>query len=115
MLFRSAVARARELPTDQAAQLLQHVNGVGPWTASTALGDRLGRPEPVPVGDFHLPHSVSWALAGEPRGSDERMAELLAPFPGQAFRVIRLITASGIGAPKRGPRRALRRAPFGGG
>ena len=102
-----AVARARELPTDEATRLLQHVRGVGPWTASIALGDRLGRPEPVPVGDFHLPHTVAWALAGEPRGSDERMAELLAPFPGQAFRVVRLITASGIGAPKHGPRRAL--------
>jgi 3-methyladenine DNA glycosylase/8-oxoguanine DNA glycosylase len=103
-----AVARVRELPTQEAAALLQHVRGVGPWTASIALGDRLGRPEPVPRGDFHLPHTVTWALANEPRGSDERMAELLAPFAGQAYRVIRLITAAGIDAPKRGPRRELR-------
>jgi 3-methyladenine DNA glycosylase/8-oxoguanine DNA glycosylase len=103
-----AVARVRELPTEEAAALLQHVRGVGPWTASIALGDRLGRPEPVPRGDFHLPHTVAWALANEPRGSDERMAELLAPFAGQAYRVIRLITAAGIDAPKRGPRRELR-------
>lgn len=103
-----AVARARDLPTDEAARLLQHISGVGPWTAHLALGDRLGRPDPVPIGDFHLPHAVAWALAGEPRASDERMVELLAPFHGQAFRVIRLITATGIEAPKRGPRRELR-------
>lgn len=106
-----AVAPARDLPTDAASAVLQRVRGVGPWTASIALGDRLGRPEPVPVGDFHLPHVVAWALAGEPRGSDERMVELLAPFPGQAFRVIRLLSAAGIEAPKRGPRRALRQWP----
>jgi 3-methyladenine DNA glycosylase/8-oxoguanine DNA glycosylase len=103
-----ALVRARDLSTEAAVALLQHVKGVGPWTANTALGDRLGRPDPIPTGDFHLPHTVAWALAGEPRGSDERMTELLAPFAGQAYRVIRLITAAGIAAPKRGPRQPLR-------
>ena len=105
-----AVQRAADLPTGEATSLLEHVRGIGRWTSSVALGARLGRPEPLPVGDYHLPHTIAWALAGEPRGTDERMAELLTPFAGQAFRVIRLVHAEGIEAPKRGPRRALRQA-----
>ena len=69
------------------------------------LGDRLGRPEPIPVGDFHIPNIVAWALAGEPRGTDARMIELLQPFDGIGYRVIRLLIAGGIEAPKFAPRR----------
>lgn len=63
-----------------------------------ALGMRLGRPEPLVSGDLHLPHTVSWALAGEPRGSQARMAELLAPFDGVAFYIVRLLYAARIEA-----------------
>jgi hypothetical protein len=51
---------------------------------------------------------VSWALAGEPRGTDERMLELLEPYRGQRARAIRLLETSGIGAPRYGPRMAPR-------
>lgn len=105
-----ALRRAADLPTDEADALLRKVRGVGPWTAGMALGARLGRPEPIPLGDFHLPDAIAWALAGEPRATDARMVELLAPFHGQAFRVIRLVSAARIEAPKRGPRFAWRRA-----
>jgi 3-methyladenine DNA glycosylase/8-oxoguanine DNA glycosylase len=47
----------------------------------------------VAVGDLHLPHIVSWTLAGERRGSDERMLELLEPYRGHRGRVIRLLLA----------------------
>jgi 3-methyladenine DNA glycosylase/8-oxoguanine DNA glycosylase len=104
-----AVRRVTDLPTDEAEALLRKVRGIGPWTATMALGTRLGRPEPVPVGDFHLPSTIAWALAGEPRATDARMVELLAPFRGHAFRVIRLVSAARIEAPKRGPRFAWRR------
>lgn len=104
-----ALRRAGDMPTSEADAWLQKVRGVGPWTAGMALGIRLGRPDPVPIGDFHLPNTVAWALAGEPRATDERMQELLAPFAGQGFRVIRLIWAARIEAPKRGPRQAWRR------
>ena len=56
------------------------------------------------VGDFHLKNLVAFALAGEPRGTDERMLELLEPWRGHRARVIRLLEASGIEAPKYGPR-----------
>ena len=72
------------------------------------LGIDYGDGAPVPVGDYHLPHTIAWALAGVPRGNDARMAELLSPFNGHAFRVIRLVLAEGIEAPKRGPRQPFR-------
>jgi len=62
----------------------------------------------VSVGDFHLGPAVCWALAHEERGTDERMRELLTPFAGHRARVIRLIEAAGIHAPRRGPRMAPR-------
>jgi hypothetical protein len=56
------------------------------------------------VGDFHMPSLVTWALAGEPRGTDDRMLELLEPFAGHRGRVVRLLKTSGIRAPRYGPR-----------
>jgi 3-methyladenine DNA glycosylase/8-oxoguanine DNA glycosylase len=67
-----------------------------------------GDPDAISVGDFHLPHLVGWALAGEPRADDRRMLELLEPYRGQRARVQRLLELSGIGAPRRGPRMAAR-------
>jgi 3-methyladenine DNA glycosylase/8-oxoguanine DNA glycosylase len=99
------IGRVVDMPTPEALGLLVKIKGIGPWTAASVLGDRLGRPEPIPVGDFHIPNVVAWALAGEPRGTDARMLELLRPFDGVAYRVIRLLVAAGIEAPKFGPRR----------
>jgi endonuclease III len=82
--------------------------GVGPWTAAKVAGVALGDPDAVPVGDYHLPHAVGYALEGTPRSSDERMLELLMPYLGQRGRVIRLLLLSGIGAPKFGPHMPLR-------
>ena len=83
--------------------------GIGPWTAAEVGARAFGDPDAVSVGDFHLPNLVSWALAGEPRGTDERMLELLEPYRGQRGRVIRLLEASGLRAPRYGPRLAPRR------
>ena len=104
----SRLERAVDLPTSEAFALLTSLRGIGPWTAGMLLGLRLGRPDAVVVGDLHLPHMVCWALAGEPRGSDERMLELLKPFEHHAFQVVRLLHAARIDAPRRGPRRELR-------
>jgi 3-methyladenine DNA glycosylase/8-oxoguanine DNA glycosylase len=81
---------------------------VGAWTAAEVGLRALGDPDAVSVGDFHLCHAVCHALAGEPRGTDERMLELLAPFAGHRARVARLIEVAGIHAPRRGPRFAPR-------
>jgi 3-methyladenine DNA glycosylase/8-oxoguanine DNA glycosylase len=99
---------ALEMPLDAARARLRALPGMGAWTAAEVALVALGDPDAVSVGDYHLPHAVSWALAGEPRGSDERMLELLEPYRGHRARVLRLLLASGIGAPRRGPRLPLR-------
>ncbi len=81
--------------------------GVGPWSAAEVAMVALGDADAVSVGDYHLPHDVSWALAGEARGTDERMLELLEPFAGHRGRVIRLLVAGGLRAPRYGPRLPL--------
>ena len=78
--------------------------GIGPWTAAEVTARALGDPDAVSVGDFHLKNLVAFALAGESRGTDERMLELLEPWRGHRARVIRLLEASGIEAPRFGPR-----------
>jgi 3-methyladenine DNA glycosylase/8-oxoguanine DNA glycosylase len=68
----------------------------------------LGDPDAVSVGDAHLSIVVAFALAGRPRGTDEEMLGLLAPWTGHRARVIRLLETSGIAPPRYGPRVAPR-------
>jgi 3-methyladenine DNA glycosylase/8-oxoguanine DNA glycosylase len=100
-----AIPEARE----RAYAALRAYPGIGPWTAAEVGTRALGDPDAVSVGDFHLPNLVAWVLAGEPRGTDERMLELLEPYRGQRGRVIRLLELSGIEAPRYGPRLSPRR------
>ncbi len=92
------------LPAAEARQRLQSLPGVGPWTAAEVTAVTHGDPDAVPLGDYHLPNVVAYALAGEPRADDTRMLELLEPYAGQRGRVIRLLMAGGRGAPRYGPR-----------
>ena len=114
-VIRNAAALARQLEEcarlDPAAasRRLMSLPGVGAWSAAEVAAVALGDRDAVSVGDYNLPHVVSWALAGEPRGSDARMLELLEPYRGQRARVIRLLGAAGITAPRFGPRLPLRR------
>jgi 3-methyladenine DNA glycosylase/8-oxoguanine DNA glycosylase len=87
---------------------LQAFPGIGAWTAAKVAMVALGDADAVPVGDYHLPHAIGFALEGTPRSTDDRMLELLEPFRGHRARVIRLITTAGIGAPRFGPRKPLR-------
>lgn len=95
---------ALSLAAPDARRLLGALPGIGPWTAAEVAGVALGDADAVPLGDFHVPHMVSWALAGEPRADDARMLELLEPYVGHRGRVIRLLVAGGIRAPRYGPR-----------
>jgi len=114
-LIRSIARRARwfeaivELPLGEAYARLRSVPGIGPWTAAEIGVRALGDVDAVSVGDFHLPHLVAYALAGEPRADDTRMLELLEPFRGRRALVVRLLELSGIQAPRYGPRLAPRR------
>lgn len=87
-------------------RFLHRLPGIGPWTSASVMRVARGDPDAVPVGDFHLPNTVTWALASEPRGTDERMLELLVPYHGQRGRVIRLLERYAGGAPAYGPRTA---------
>jgi 3-methyladenine DNA glycosylase/8-oxoguanine DNA glycosylase len=102
------VEECMDLPLSDAYARLQALPLVGPWTAAEVGLRAFGDADAVSVGDFHLCHAVCWALAGEPRGTDERMLELLAPYAGHRARVIRLIESAGVQAPRRGPRMAAR-------
>ena len=83
------------------------VRGIGDWTAGHVMGVAWGDVDAVPTGDYHLPNTVAWALAGEDRADDERMLELLEPYAGQRRRALLLIKGAGIHAPKYGPRRQV--------
>jgi 3-methyladenine DNA glycosylase/8-oxoguanine DNA glycosylase len=87
---------------------LEAFPGVGPWTAAKVALVALGDPDAVQVGDYHLPHAIGYALDGTARSTDERMLELLDPYRGHRARVIRLLTISGISAPRFGPKQPLR-------
>jgi 3-methyladenine DNA glycosylase/8-oxoguanine DNA glycosylase len=112
---RAAAAATRleeavELGTDELRRRLLAIPGVGPWTAAEVCRLALGDADAVSVGDYHLPNSVAWALASEPRADDDRMLELLAPFAPHRGRVVRLIELGAPAAPRRGPR--LRTRPI---
>jgi len=92
------------LPLDVAEDRLSSVHGIGPWTVAEVARIALGDADAVSVGDYHVPNIVAWALAREPRGSDERMLELLEPYRPHRGRVQRLLETSGIRAPAFGPR-----------
>lgn len=89
-----------ETSFDEIVRRLELLPGIGPWTMGMIRGYGLGDPDATVVRDLGLPHLVCWALAGEPRGTDERMLELLEPFRGQRFRVTRLLHAAGISVPR---------------
>lgn len=92
----------------QATRLMTTLPGIGPWTAAEVVRVAHGDADAVSVGDLHLPHAVSYLLAGEPRGDDARMLELLEPFRGHRGRVCRLLLLGGVGAPRFGPRHPVR-------
>jgi 3-methyladenine DNA glycosylase/8-oxoguanine DNA glycosylase len=88
------VDRAFDLDRTAARRALGAVPGCGPWTVEMTMGFVLGDPDALPTGDLHLPHEVARALAGDERADDARMLELLEPFRGHRFRLLRLLLAA---------------------
>lgn len=111
LLRMAAAAASLEQAADMddrviARRRLRAVPGIGVWTSAEVALVALGDADAVSVGDYHLPNVASWHLAGEPRGSDERMLELLEPYRPHRGRVLRLLEMAG-GAPRYGPRMPL--------
>lgn len=100
-------ALVSETPTE-AARVLMHFPGIGPWTATIVRRLTFGDPDSVIVGDDNLPALVAWTLAGEREADDERMLGLLEPFRGQRGRAQRLLALAGTHPPRRAPRAPLR-------
>jgi 3-methyladenine DNA glycosylase/8-oxoguanine DNA glycosylase len=96
-----------DLSAEGARSRLAAVDGIGPWTVAEVASRALGDADAVSVGDFHLPGHVVYAFTGRMDGTDEDMADLLAPFAGHRHRVQRLVETSGISRPARGPRMTI--------
>ena len=104
----SRLEEAAGMSPDDAARRLSAIPGVGPWSAAEVCRIAIGDADAVPVGDFHLPGMVGWALAGEERADDARMLELLEPYRGHRARVLRLLEVAGPSPPRRAPKRVIR-------
>ena len=93
---------------EEATRRMVAIPGIGVWTAAETVRTTYGDADAVSVGDLHIKNTVAWAMAGEPRATDDRMLELLEPFRGHRARVCDLFAAAGIMAPRYGPRMPLR-------
>jgi 3-methyladenine DNA glycosylase/8-oxoguanine DNA glycosylase len=109
-----AAARRREsieragtaaITGDDRDRVFTSLPGVGIWTSAETRIRAFGDPDAVSFGDYHVAHQVGYALTGS-RVDDDGMRELLEPWKGHRQRVIRLIGASGVQEPRRGPRLA---------
>lgn len=98
----SRIEAAAEVGSRELADAMEAIPGIGPWTSGYVRGSALADSDAVLLGDYNLPRSLAWLLAGEKEGDDERMLELLEPFGGNRFRVVRLAWMSGV---ERAPRR----------
>ncbi len=92
---------------DAARSRLSELPGVGPWTVAEVALTALGDIDAVSVGDHNLKHVVCFALAGERRGSDARMLELLEPYAGHRARAVRLLITAGAGPARRTARQRI--------
>ncbi|MCL8251153.1 hypothetical protein AERO_07135 [Aeromicrobium fastidiosum] len=78
----------------------------GVWTAAEVGSRALGDADAVPFGDYHVAKDVGVALLGR-RIDDVELAEVLEPWRGHRFRVVRLVGLSPlVGTDRRGPRMA---------
>ena len=101
-----------------APRRLTAIPGIGAVDRGRGGPGRFGDPDAVSVGDYHIPHMVAWALAGEARaGARERAPGALSPADracsscssrsrGHRGRVCVLLEHAGLGAPRFGPRHA---------
>ncbi len=107
--YAQRLEEAASMAIPDAHRRLATIPGIGEWTTNEVSVLALGDQDAVSVGDYHLKNWVSWALAGEPRGSDERMMELLEPYRPYRARMVRIIGLAGLKAPRYGPRLAIQR------
>jgi 3-methyladenine DNA glycosylase/8-oxoguanine DNA glycosylase len=98
-----------KLPLNDAQAELAKLPGVGGWTVAEVSVVALGDADAVSVGDYHVKNWVSWNLAGEARGTDDRMLELLEPFRPHRGRAVRYLQLGGSAPPRYGPRLTIQK------
>lgn len=96
--------RLPNMEPEEARRIFTAVPGVADWTYAEVAQRALGDSDAVSVGDYHLAGQVVYAFTGAWNGTDEQMLELLAPFAGHRYRVVRAVGAAGTAKPRRGPR-----------
>lgn len=96
------------LDIETSAKRLSSLPGVGGWTVAETLQRSHGAADLVSVGDYHVPNMVGYLFTGRPRSTDAEMLDILEPYRPQRQRVVRLVEAAGVGAPRHGARVALR-------
>jgi 3-methyladenine DNA glycosylase/8-oxoguanine DNA glycosylase len=101
-----ALERTLSLDHAEADRRMRSLPGVGVWTSAEVRQRAHGDPDAVSVGDFHIATHVVYAMTGKLGGTDEQMLELLAPYAGHRYRVVRMIELSGVAPARRGPRYA---------
>ncbi len=104
---RRTIFRAAGHDVERKADRLHLLQGVGPWTAAEVRVRAVGDADAVPVGDYHIPSMVGGTLIGE-RIDDARMLELLEPYAGHRYRVIRMIELYMTMPARRAPRMPTR-------
>jgi len=101
------VKAAAAFDVENRVDQLQSIRGIGPWTAAHVRVRALGDPDAVPIGDYHTPGMVGGVLAHR-KVDDDGMLELLEPYAGQRYRVIRLMELGSGKVQRRGHRMAVR-------
>ncbi|MFK7916552.1 MAG: DNA-3-methyladenine glycosylase [Ilumatobacter sp.] len=101
---------AASMSIDDAVQRLSALPGLGIWTATATTLASHGHPDTVLMRDYGMPTLVNYAFTGDAkhldpdRGGDDVMCAHLEPWRGHRQRIIRLLHAAGISAPRRGAR-----------
>ena len=102
-----ALERLSALPAAEAQRRMRSLPGIGVWTSAEVAMRAWGDADALPFGDFHLAKDVVWALTGRRNGTDDELAELLAPWAGHRLRAARVVLLAGGHQPSRGPRAAI--------
>ncbi len=101
---------AAVMPIDEAITRLSALPGLGIWTATATTLASHGHPDTLLLRDYGMPTLVNYAFTGDAthldpdRGGDDIMCAHLEPWRGHRQRIIRLLYAAGIAAPRRGAR-----------
>ncbi len=101
---------AAAMSSTDALQRLTALPGLGLWTATATMVSTHGDPDVIVLRDYGMPTMVNYAFTGDAtrlppdEGGDEIMSEHLEPWRGHRQRIVRLLFAAKVNAPRRAPR-----------